>query len=456
MKAPLDHDLRATTRAVAARPGERMADLSGRWSRLKKSAQDPRAFAWVRRARVDQSFRNVVGATLVLASFLLMILAIALDSASLFYMTTALIAMLAACRLQSWLAVRGLRIERTTPETAMAGDLVTVPITIWSEHRIRRPLITVKDGLPKSMIVAGVTPSLPVAPAFDAPIQTQYQFRPLKRGRYTWSGVKVAGTDALGLTLTERSYPTESASMTVLPRPVPIQLEIPTARGWGISEGTDGSSRGAGIEPRGVREYVDGDSLRYVHWVSSARAGRLMVKEFEAGSSEAAFFVIQRTRGTDIGSRERTSLESMCSHTAYLVEHLLRQGAYVQFPILERRPKTVSARERMANVLELLAGVRADSENSIGEDVKSVLSMTPGGAIIFALASVADPSLIEAASACRARGIALTPILYDSAYFAGAHRRQAGRTSATQASFIDALHQAGARALIVPREAYPS
>jgi uncharacterized protein (DUF58 family) len=429
--------------------------LDSHWEALKKSARDPRFVAWIRRSRTDQSFRNVVGTTLVIASLLLMLVGILLNSSALFYMTTALVAMLGTCRLQSWLAVRGLRIERTTPETVMAGDLVTVPITIWSEYRIRRPLITVKDALPKEMIVGDISPSLPVAPAFDAPIQTQYQFRPLKRGHYKWSGIKVEGTDALGLTLTERHYPTEQTSMTVLPCPSPIQLELPTAMGWGTSEMAEGSSRGAGIEPRGVREYVYGDSLRYVHWVSSAHMNRLMVKEFEAGSSEAAFFVLQRTRGADVGVRERTTLEAMCSHTAFLVEQLLRQGAYIEFPVWERRPKTVTARERMANILDLLARVNADAESTLGQDIQSVLNAIPSGAIIFALAAIADPTLIDAAADCKARGIALAPILYDAAAFVPKQHSLAFY-SATRPEFIDSLRRAGARALIVPKEAYPS
>ncbi|MFX8704351.1 hypothetical protein ABTM89_20025, partial [Acinetobacter baumannii] len=77
------------------------------------------------------------------------------------------------------------------------------------------PLITVRDNLPKAMILADISPSLPIAPAYDIPIQTQYQFRPMKRGKYVWKGVLVEGTDALGLTLTERRYPTSEAKMTV-------------------------------------------------------------------------------------------------------------------------------------------------------------------------------------------------------------------------------------------------
>ena len=87
---------------------------------------------------------------------------------------------------------------------------------------------------------------------------------------------------------------------------------LPAAAGWGISEAESGQTRGAGLEPRGVRAYSAGDSLRHVHWRSSAKTGQLLVKEFEAGTHAAAAFLIQRKDGTEIGEGAATSLETMC------------------------------------------------------------------------------------------------------------------------------------------------
>ena len=407
------------------------------------------------RNRQDQSFRNVVGVSLGVAGFMLGIVAILLNSGALFYMATALFVTIGASRLQSTLSVRGLRIERAAPDTVTAGDLVTVHITIWSEYRMRRPLITVRDNLPKAMILADISPSLPIAPAFDIPIQTQYQFRPIKRGKYTWKGVLVEGTDALGLTLTQRRYPTGEAKMTVLPMPLPVQMELPTASGWGISEAVSGQSRGAGIEPRGIREYNNGDSLRYVHWASSARMGRLMVKEFEAGSNAAAFFFVQRTQNSEVGVGARTTLEAMCSHAAFLIEDLLRQGARIELPVYEDQARTLAPRERMAEVMDILAGIQANSPTTLGEDIMAAAPRLPAGCILFAMAGVADESLIEAAHFCTARGQVLAPLLYNADAFVPKGRRLRSMPASTP-EYVDSLRQAGARPSIVPQEAYPS
>ena len=55
-------------------------------------------------------------------------------------------------------------------------------------------------------------------------MRTQYRFRPLKRGRYRWSGLVVEGTDVLGLVTKSREYETAPTEMVVLPRALPCAV----------------------------------------------------------------------------------------------------------------------------------------------------------------------------------------------------------------------------------------
>ena len=371
-----------------------------------------------------------------------------LNSPALFYMGTALIATIGACRLQAWLSVRGLRFERIAPESVRVGDLVTVEITVWSDHKIRRPLIEIVDAKPQRMIISSLSKSLPIAPAYDLPIQTQYQFRPLKRGRYKWSGLTVEGTDALGLVSTRKHYETSPAEMTVLPRPIPVSFDIPSAAGWGISEAESGQARGAGLEPRGVRNYLHGDALRHVHWRSSAKRGELLVKEFEAGTQAAAAFLIQQTKGTDIGSGANTTLELICGHAVFLAETLLRQGANVEFPNLEIPKRHGSMHERLNEIYELMAGVQADTDSTIGLQAANLVGELPTGSILFLMMSVADPSLYPVISLLVSKGTSVVPLLYDASHFETKQRV----VSATNPEFMGALRDAGAVPSVMPVE----
>jgi uncharacterized protein (DUF58 family) len=394
--------------------------------------------------------RNVAGLAITLSAALMAVVAVMLDAPAMFYMGTALIATIGTCRLQSWLAVRGLRFERVAPESARVGDLVTVEITCWSERRIRRPLVTIHDKLGARMLIGSRSPSLPIAPAYDLPVRTQYQFRPLKRGRYRWSGVIVEGTDALGLVTRTREYETAPAETTVLPRPIPVSIEMPTAAGWGISEAESGQTRGAGLEPRGVREYVAGDSLRHVHWRSTAKTGRLLVKEFEAGTHAAAAFVIQMTNGTEVGEGANTSLELMVGHAVYLAEQFLRQGARVEFPGLEERGSHHSVAERTNEIYEVLAGVQADSSLSISAQAAGAATDLPPGSVLFVMLAVVDPELPASLAALQQRGTRVVPLLYDADAFAT--KKGARVASATSPDFVRELRGIGAHPIVMPTD----
>ncbi|MBN9504277.1 MAG: hypothetical protein BGO01_03835 [Armatimonadetes bacterium 55-13] len=389
-----------------------------------------------------QSNRSVVGLALGMAALFFAIVAILINTPILFYMGTALIATIGASRLQAWLSVRGLRFEREAPDAVKVGDWVTINIVVWSERKLRRPLITVADTLPGKLIYSDKTVSTPIAPAFDLPIRTQYRFRPQKRGVYKWSGIEAVGTDALGLVVMTKVYDTEPVELTVLPRPIPISVELPVARGWGISEAESGQSRGAGLEPRGVREFVSGDSLRHVHWASTARRGQLLVKEFEAGSHSAVSLVIQRIQGSDLGIGADTTLETMCGHAVFLAEQLMQQGALVQFPTLEGRPNRSSGAERVNEIYELVARVQAELTAPLSAEIGDVASLLPTGSILILMLSVADRGVVSMARQLRGKGVQVVAMLYSPAEFKVTrlpHQYQ----SADDPRYMDELESAG-------------
>ena len=381
--------------------------------------------------------RSLAGFALTWASLFLAIVAVLIGSQTLFFITTAMIATLGACHLQAWLSVRALRVERVVPPSAQVGEIVTVEITLWSQKAIRRPLVAVADALPPGLPVADRSPSLPIAPSFEEAVRTQYRFRPLKRGRFRWSGLTVEGTDVLGLVTRSREYPTAPTEMTVLPRPIPCAVELPVAGGWGVSEAESGQTRGAGIEPRGVREYRPGDALRLVHWRSTARTGKVVVKEFEAGSQATIALVIDRTKGHDVGKGAETSLELMVGHAAYLVETFIRQGVRVLLPQVDDAPNHANAQERTEQAMRALATLDADRPETFAEEMASVV--LPGGSVVYALHAVADSDLVAVAAAMTARGMRVAPLVYDGPSF--------GRTSlpsAVEARYVDDLQAAGA------------
>lgn len=391
------------------------------------------------------------GLALNWSAVFLLVMAVLVNSPMLFYMATAIIVTIGAARLQAWLAVRYLRFERHAPPAVRVGEPVTIEIVIWSERELKRPLVTVEDQLPSRLKVRDRTQSLAVAPSFDQPIRTKYSFVPTRRGRYRWERLTVSGTDAIGLVTLKKSYHVEPCELVVYPAPLPVNEELRPLLGWGASDLDSGRMQGAGLEPRGVREFVSGDPIRYIHWRSTARRGKVMVKEFETGSGVSLNMVLQRTRGSDIGGEETSTFEAMCGHALYLASDYAKKGATVMFPLVEPAEAArehSEARER--SVRELLTDMIPDKNESVTAELESLRPVLTEGSTMVLFLSVQDPRLPEILPTFH--GVQFVCLLYDYHEYVPAQTWAVSSPRACEPEYIDRLERAGAHTVTLARQ----
>jgi uncharacterized protein (DUF58 family) len=108
----------------------------------------------------------------------------------------------------------------------------------------------------------------------------RYTLAGLRRGRYHFLEVRAVIEDAFGLQRVEVPL---SAPWTLLVYPRLVELDRLFSEGGTYAQ--DGRRlllrRPSGFDLHSVREYEQGESLRKVHWRSTAKRGQLMVKELE-------------------------------------------------------------------------------------------------------------------------------------------------------------------------------
>jgi len=182
------------------------------------------------------------------------------------------------------------------------------------------------------------------------------------RGRYQLGPGTLRVDDPFGLSRVELPVP---AAGTVLVRP-----RVP-ALGLLFSEaGTRGEGgrrqpvrRPSGLEPHGVREYVEGEPLRAVHWPTSARRGALMVRELEDAPRDSVAVLLDVERSSVAGPPGDSSLDEAVRAAAGLVRaHAARsRGALlvIATPAPEvHRVRTLGAEwERALDALAAVEGV---------------------------------------------------------------------------------------------------
>jgi len=142
-----------------------------------------------------------------------------------------------------------------------------------------------------------------------------------RRGRAALPALVVGSGFPFGLLRFDRI---ESAGDAVLVLPRPGQAEPEGLRRWVLRmAGVEGRSRKVLrrmthdlADVRGVRPYRPGDSLRAVHWRSSARRRELMVREYDAAPSPELILVVEPWLPAAPSERDRANLEAALSLAA--------------------------------------------------------------------------------------------------------------------------------------------
>jgi uncharacterized protein (DUF58 family) len=92
--------------------------------------------------------------------------------------------------------------------------------------------------------------------------------------------------------------------------------------------GTPMSGAGTSQEFYGVREYNPSDGLRHIHWKSSARWGRLMVREFERHAIMSVGLLLDAQERNVSGTEHWSNLEYLVRAAASVARHVA--GLYCQ------------------------------------------------------------------------------------------------------------------------------
>jgi uncharacterized protein (DUF58 family) len=123
----------------------------------------------------------------------------------------------------------------------------------------------------------------------------------------------------------------ERSSLTVEPVVRPLRtvqgLRGPAREG----AGEDPASRGpASTEFEELREYNEGDPLKFVNWKATAKRStddvELIVNEFEPEARKNVWFFLDVGRHLEVGSTLNTALEDAIDITLALVRHFTRRG----------------------------------------------------------------------------------------------------------------------------------
>ena len=264
--------------------------------------------------------------------------------------------------------LNGLEVERSVARRARVGDELRVGITIRNPRGRPSPPLRLEDRHEAFVPVSVLVERIPAGTsAISELVRTAH-----RRGAFTGGDLVLRTGAPFGFLKSERRVEAES-TLTVVPRWVQLRsFPILEPSSFPSDVLHERARTGAGEEYIGVREYRPGDPPRAVHWRSTARVGRLVVREYE---EEVASRVTLVLAGADHGTPPESAFESLVSAAASIGIYALSTGHPVEFVgLTDEGQERLVEPDRFA-ALDWLARVRAGTA-----DVEELVRLGLGAA----------------------------------------------------------------------------
>ncbi len=262
------------------------------------------------------------------------------------------------------IALRGVTAKRTLEATAFEGDEVALRVSVKNRSWTSRFMLEVLDSIPAAP--PGSRNPMTFLTKLPGRKERKYSYALpcYKRGEYRVGPLSIQSAYPLGISSIEREMSESTLNLLVYPEIFEIAHLSLMGIGSKPISGVEAVSRaGVGEDFFGVREYKTGDSLRYIHWPSTAKHRRLIVKEFEVRASVEVTILLDLYKDSDIGEGKETTLEYAVKIAASVGKVLLEKGHSLQLIGYGLKNHIVPygrGLSQLAKVLEELARVKAD------------------------------------------------------------------------------------------------
>lgn len=244
----------------------------------------------------------------------------------------------------------------------------------------------------------------------------RYRVPGSRRGRYVLGPLRLRLLDPFGL-VERGAVGSDTASVLVVPRVLPLGTGGPAAGHGGGGEGSRRSIAVHGEDDVSTREYRHGDDLRKVHWRATARTGELMVRlEERPWRAQATLLLDTRTCAHVIaprsvaGSRAAPvagpagdpcpppdSLEWLVEAAAAIGTALAGRGAVLRTvtDVEELTPDSGRGRLGPDDLLDRLATLRPSRGTGLGAGIELLCRAAGDGPVVCLLGAVGPDDVVD-------------------------------------------------------------
>lgn len=171
-----------------------------------------------------------------------------------------------------------------------------------------------------------------------------------------------------------------------------------------------------------IREHTPTDSVKRIHWASSARLGRLMSRAYETREGGDMWILLDLQRGIHAGDAPESTLEVAISFAASLAHEGLRRGIAVGLVGNDAAGTTVPAargEQQRNRLMEALTLAEDDGPTPLATLLRTQATHWRNRGGLVVLTPSADPEWVEALVDVGARGQRNLVVYLDPTAFGG-------------------------------------
>jgi uncharacterized protein (DUF58 family) len=244
-------------------------------------------------------------------------------SNNLLYMVlSALLAVLLLSGFLSTINFRFLDFDIRLPESCFVGQNFTVSLQVRNQKQIFPSFSIYAAPLDDSPFLFSklyfplVQARVPVAESSEAVLR--------RRGRHQINALRVSSRYPFGFFSQIRECKVSSECVCY---PAIIPQDQMNLKVIDIQGSNQSFQRGVGFDLYMIRDYIQSDSARHVHWKASAKTATLKTREFAAEEGDRVLIAFDRFGTTD----DSDAFEQMVSYAASIAVYSIRDGAEVAF-----------------------------------------------------------------------------------------------------------------------------
>jgi len=311
---------------------------------------------------------------------------------------------------------RNLQLERLMRYGwAQVGDRLEEQFVVRNAGWLPATWLEVRDG--------STLPGYSVAQATGVDASSQNAWRTsgvcARRGIFTLGHTRLLTGDPLGIYRIELEYP-QAVTLTVMPPVIPLPFLETSAGGWQGEGRPRPHAAEETLNAETVRSYVPGDSLRLVHWPTTARRGEPYVRVLEGAPASDWWVILDCDKRVQAAVDEAEStMELGVILAASLAERGLRMHRSVGFVAGSQPPtwmKPEAAEHQRWEILRALAKLDVGLTR-LALLLESAASSLGRRANLIVVTPSTESDWVDALTRIAWRGLTTSAVLIDPSTF---------------------------------------